>query len=148
MQKRSDPAINTSKASGKLKYKKNSNYKIKGLYVATTFNTKGNPVFKKVTNGARILLATTTNYSATGQKTTSDTQEKEYGVTYDYLHPVTLVKVKYYDKLLKITAEEDSDDRVTTVTPLFPATEIRITVKEKATKEIFTQTFTLYTLSK
>ena len=81
-------------------------YKIKGLYVATAFNAKGKPVFKKVTNGKRILLATATNYSTTGQHITSDTQEKEYGVVYDYLHPVTMVKVKYYDKLLKITTEE------------------------------------------
>lgn len=102
----SEPTINTAKASGKLKYKNNAGYKIKGLYVATAFNAKGKPVFKKVTNGKRISLATSTNYSTTGQHITSDTQEKEYGVTYDYLHPVTLVKVKYYDKLLKITTEE------------------------------------------
>jgi hypothetical protein len=56
--------------------------------------------------------------------------------------------IKLATKSKYVITEEDSDDRVTTVTPLFPATEIRITVKEKATKEIFTQTFTLYTLSK
>lgn len=56
--------------------------------------------------------------------------------------------IKLATKSKYVITEEDSDDRVTTVTPLFPATEICITVKEKATKEIFTQTFTLYTLSK
>lgn len=102
----SDPTINTDKATGVLKYKQNSNYKIKGLYMATSFDTEGEPVFQKIKNGSRITLATATNYSTINQKLTNDTQEKEYGVTYDYLHPLTLVKVKYYDKLLKITTED------------------------------------------
>lgn len=98
--------INTKKASGKLKVAANSGYKIKKIEVATTHDAEGNPVFKKIKNGKKIKLAKETKYNATWYSYESSYGDYVYktnsGTSYDYLKPMTIIKVSYYDKLLKI----------------------------------------------
>ncbi|MBE5881011.1 MAG: hypothetical protein E7289_01680 [Lachnospiraceae bacterium] len=95
--------ICTKKASGKLKIKASDTYTIKKVEIATTFNESGEPIFKKVTNGKKISLSKKTNYTVTWNSydNYNGYTELRY-TTYDYLKPVTHVRVTCYDKKLKI----------------------------------------------
>lgn len=101
--------INTKKASGKIKFKVNSGYKIKKIEVATSFDSNGEPIFKKVGNGKKITLAKETKYTKINYE--SDYSYGNYiskyqsGTSYDYLKPMTIIKLSYYDKLLKVDGE-------------------------------------------
>lgn len=98
-------SIQTKKASGKLKFVANSGYKIKKIEVATSHDAEGNPIFKKVRNGQKIKLAKETKYNDTWYSS----ERTNSGISYDYLKPVTIIKVTYYDKLLKIDGTDTHD---------------------------------------
>ncbi len=104
-------SISTKKSSGKLKFKANSGYQIKKIEVATTFDSDGNPVFKKVKNGKKITLAKETKYTKIFYE--YDSSYGEYiskysnGTSYDFLKPMTVIRVSYYDKLLKINGQTE-----------------------------------------
>lgn len=104
----------TKKASGKFKLKANSDYKIKKLEIANSYDTDGNLIYKTFKNGRKIELAKENKYKKSSYKYESgdpnDTKsyyyKSEYYENYDFLKPVTYIKVTYYDKKLKTT--EDS----------------------------------------
>lgn len=100
-------SISTRKASGKLKIKVASGYRIRKIEVATSYDAKGNPVFKQVKNGARITLAKKTKYKEIFYRDSYSDIVDEYtceaGSFYNYLKPVTIIRVTYYDTRLKLT---------------------------------------------
>lgn len=104
----------TKKASGKFKLNVNSDYKIKKLEVANSYDTDGNLVYKTIKNGQKITLAKENKYKRTNYKSEdgdpNDPQSYYYkSESYeinDFLKPVTYVRVTYYDKKLKTTEEK------------------------------------------
>ncbi len=101
-------SISTKKASGKLTLKANSGYKIKKIEYATSFDSNGEPVFKRIKSGKTLKLAKKAQKFSKISNTydyTYSTYTHQYN--YDYLNPVTIVKVTYYDKLLKVTESEE-----------------------------------------
>lgn len=104
-------SINTKKTSGKLKFKANSGYQIKKIEVATSFDSKGEPIFKKVKNGAKITLAKETKYTEITYEYDSSygdyISKYQNGTSYDFLKPMTVIRVSYYDKLLKINGQTE-----------------------------------------
>lgn len=106
--------ILTKKASGKFKLKANSDYKIKKLEIATSYDTDGNLVYKTFKNGKKITLAKENKYKQSNYKYESGDPndpksyyyKNETYETFDYLKPVTYIKITYYDKKLKTTEED------------------------------------------
>ncbi len=96
-------SFTTKKASGKLKLVANQTYKIKKIEIATAFDTDGNPVYKKIKNGAKIKLATKTAYRVIY----SESDSYRYGYEMDFLKPMTQIRVTYYDQKLKKTSTEE-----------------------------------------
>lgn len=109
----SGESILTKKASGKLSFKAASTYRIKKVEIATSHDANGDPIFKKVKNGAKITLAKKTTYNKIwysyeySNSNTGYAYKYESGDTYDYLKPMTIVRVTYYDTKLKITATQE-----------------------------------------
>ena len=105
--------IITKKASGKLKVKANSDYKVKKLEIATSYDADGQLVYKPLKNGGKIKLAKENKYKEFYYQYESgdpnDSQSYYYKhdsySSYDFLKPVTYVKVTFYDKKLKTTEE-------------------------------------------
>lgn len=105
--------ITTKKASAKFKLKANSDYKIKKLEIATSYDADGNLIYKTFKNGQKIKLAKENKYKQTNYKYENGDPtnpndyyyKNEYYETYDFLKPVTYIKVTFYDKKLKTTEE-------------------------------------------
>ncbi len=97
--------IQTTKASGKVKYKANKTFKIKSISVGK-YNADGTISYKKIKNNAKIKLETKTAY--TEEKYSYDSGYGDYKYSYksvqthDYIKPVTFVQIAYYDQYLKI----------------------------------------------
>lgn len=105
--------ITTKKASGKIKLKVNSDYKIKKLEIATSYDADGNLVYKTLKNNSKIKLAKKNQYKEANYKSESgdpsDPQSyySKYESYYsnDFLKPVTYIRATVYDKKLKTTKE-------------------------------------------
>lgn len=99
-------SFTTKKAKGKLKIKLNSGYTLKGIYMATTFDSDGQPIYKKIKNNKTITLAKETKYSQENYSYSGSSYSYSSVDHYDYLKPATYFKVNYYDKKLKILKTE------------------------------------------
>lgn len=98
--------------SGKLTVKASSGYKISSIKFANSFTATGEFNYKKISSGAKVSLNTKTKrtiktvdtYSYNGsnfKRTISDTNTK----TYEYIFPVSAVKITYKDTWLGNTFE-------------------------------------------
>lgn len=95
--------ILTSTPSSKLKITANDTYKIKTIELATKYTKDGTPIYKKISNGAQITLATKTTY----EKVWYDSETYRTGCKYKFLKPMTMVRVTYRDKKLRVTRSEE-----------------------------------------
>lgn len=101
--------FNTKKASGKLNYKANKTFKIKSISIGT-YNADGTISYKKIKKNSKITLATKTAYTEQDYSYDNSYGDYKYAynsfTNYDYLKPVTLVQIAYYDQLLKINGTD------------------------------------------
>lgn len=105
--------IITKRASGKFKIKLNSDYKIKKLEIATSYDADGNLVYKTLKNGSKIKLAKKNQYKKSNYKNENGDPNDPNSYYYkyesyennDFLKPVTYVRATVYDKKLKTTEE-------------------------------------------
>lgn len=94
--------MTTKKAKAKLKIKLNSGYKLKAVYMATTFDANGQEKYKKIKNNKTITLAKETKYSYVADSYNGYSYSRTEVENYDHLKPTTYFKVVYYDKKLKV----------------------------------------------
>ncbi len=93
----------TSTKSGKLKLKANPTFKIKKIEVATKYNENGDPIYKKIKNGAKIKLATKTTF----EKIWYESDTYRTACKYNFLKPMTKIRVTYRDTKFKVTKTEE-----------------------------------------
>lgn len=96
-----------TKKSGKLQVTMNKGFKLQTIEVGTYkpgvySEYSPQPTYVKVKNKKNISLATSTKYTANAYSYTSDYYSSQSGVDYDYLYPVTFVRITYKDTKLGI----------------------------------------------
>lgn len=96
-----------TKKSGKLQVVMNKGFKLQkievGKYAEKAYKEYNpEPVYVKVKNKANITLADSTKYKANTYISPGEYYSYESGTNYDYLYPVTYVKVTYKDMKLGI----------------------------------------------
>lgn len=96
-----------TKKSGKIQVTMNNGFKLQkiemGTYKAGTYSEYSpEPVYVKIKNKQNISLATSTKYTANVDSYTSDYYSYQWGINYDYLYPVTFIRVTYKDTKLGI----------------------------------------------
>ena len=99
----------SKKASGKLQITMNKGFQLqkieRGVYVDGKYEDYSpEPVFKSVKNKSNISLATSTKYTAGiySYQSSYSGDSYESGTSYDYLYPVTVIRVTYKDTKLGI----------------------------------------------
>ncbi len=93
----------TSTPSSKLKITANETYKITKIEIATKYDENGDPIYRKIKNGAKITLASKTTY----EKVWYESETYRTGCKYNFLKPMTMVRVTYRDKKLKVTRTQE-----------------------------------------
>ncbi len=96
-----------TKKSGKLQVVMNKGFKLQkievGKYAEKAYKEHNpEPVYVKVKNKTNISLAESTKYKANSYSSPGEYYSYESEVNYDYLYPVTYVKVTYKDMKLGI----------------------------------------------
>ena len=93
----------TSTPSAKLKVKMNATYKLKKIEIAKEYNEKGEPIYRKIKNGAKIKLATKTTF----EKVWYESNSYRDACKYSFLKPMTKIRVTFLDKKFGITRTEE-----------------------------------------
>ena len=105
--------ILTKKKSGKIQVSMNKGFKLQKIEVGTYVNGEykeysPEPTYKTIKNKSKISLATSTIYTAgVDSYDNGETYFSKSGCVYDYLYPVTIVRITYKDTKLGVvkTAE-------------------------------------------
>ncbi|MBD5545472.1 MAG: hypothetical protein HDR01_14830 [Lachnospiraceae bacterium] len=97
-----------TKKSGKLQVAMNKGFKLQKIEVGTYTegvykDTSVEPTFVKVKNNKNITLAASTKYTVDSYSYASAYYSYQSGRSYDYLYPVTLVRITYKDTKLGVT---------------------------------------------
>ncbi|MCM1160611.1 MAG: hypothetical protein NC412_05235 [Roseburia sp.] len=102
-----------NKKSGKIQVTMNKGFKLQkiemGTYKAAYNEYSPEPVYVKIKNKQNIALATSTKYTANAYSYTSDYYSYQLGTNYDYLYPVTFIRITYKDTKLGIVQSTTYD---------------------------------------
>ena len=96
-------SILTKKGSGKFSVKLAKNYSLKKIEYGN-YDAKGNLKFKTIKNNGKVVLNSVAKF--TQEYSNNITDDSNYGsaegTEYNYIYPVTEIKITVYDKKLKI----------------------------------------------
>jgi len=98
----------TSKAKGKLVVKANKDFTIKKIQVGG-YKSDGTIQWKTAKNKSTITLSTVKQFTEKEYSYSSSDYSYESFNYYDYIYPVTFIKVTVYDKKLKITYDVERE---------------------------------------
>lgn len=103
-----------AKKSGKIQITMNKGFKLQkiemGTYKAGAYSEYSpEPVYVKIKNKQNISLATSTKYTAYADSYTGDYYSYQRGTNYDYLYPVTFIRITYKDTKLGIVQTRTYD---------------------------------------